>query len=369
MQGGLTSSNQVNSKSNSSFYAAWYRPDSVHQIEKDAFRELFTDSGLPVNQKYVELREYLINNYRQKPDAYLSVTTCRRNVSFDLPTLIKVHGFLEQWGLINNNTNSNFFANQDLLSKGFEKSFENGVLGSKCVNCSTSTSLIHASSVTTNEVFILCSECYKLPDIQKKLCLRTEEAFYEDAPHFPSGWLEKNIEGLLSAVEQYGDDWNAVSASVGRSREDCLCCFLCLTVKTSKLVSASHPELGYPFQFHDSVLLMAAELLSNNLDAFASSKIELKSLKSSNQSFPSSIFEFFKTSAKDTLDAERSKLVILHDQVVQAQLKKVSLKLKYLEELESTISNERKQIERDRLHLFMERYNLKKACSQNHIAS
>lgn len=43
----------------------------------------------------------MINAYRFNPSEYLTVTACRRNLAGDVCAIVRVHAFLEQWGLIN----------------------------------------------------------------------------------------------------------------------------------------------------------------------------------------------------------------------------------------------------------------------------
>jgi SWI/SNF related-matrix-associated actin-dependent regulator of chromatin subfamily C len=43
----------------------------------------------------------MINTYRLNPSEYLTVTACRRNLAGDVGSIMRVHAFLEQWGLIN----------------------------------------------------------------------------------------------------------------------------------------------------------------------------------------------------------------------------------------------------------------------------
>ena len=43
----------------------------------------------------------MITLYRMNPGCYLSATTCRRHLSGDVNGIIRVHAFLEKWGLIN----------------------------------------------------------------------------------------------------------------------------------------------------------------------------------------------------------------------------------------------------------------------------
>ena len=50
---------------------------------------------------YKEYRDFMVNTYRLNPSEYLTVTACRRNLAGDVCAIIRVHAFLEQWGLIN----------------------------------------------------------------------------------------------------------------------------------------------------------------------------------------------------------------------------------------------------------------------------
>ena len=43
----------------------------------------------------------MIDTYRLAPDEYLTGTACRRNLAGDVCAVLRVHAFLEQWGLIN----------------------------------------------------------------------------------------------------------------------------------------------------------------------------------------------------------------------------------------------------------------------------
>ena len=43
----------------------------------------------------------MIDTYRLNPNEYLSITACRRNLAGDVCAIMRIHAFLEQWGLIN----------------------------------------------------------------------------------------------------------------------------------------------------------------------------------------------------------------------------------------------------------------------------
>ena len=43
----------------------------------------------------------MIDTYRLNPTEYLTSTACRRNLAGDVCAIMRVHAFLEQWGLVN----------------------------------------------------------------------------------------------------------------------------------------------------------------------------------------------------------------------------------------------------------------------------
>jgi SWI/SNF related-matrix-associated actin-dependent regulator of chromatin subfamily C len=46
-------------------------------------------------------RNFIIKLYRESPNSYLSSTECRKKLPGDICSVIRLHGFLEHWGLIN----------------------------------------------------------------------------------------------------------------------------------------------------------------------------------------------------------------------------------------------------------------------------
>ena len=83
--------------------ADWFSFDNIHQIEKDALPEFFMGKPSKTPEVYKKYRNFIINLYRQNPRYYLYSTTCRRNLCGDACGIIRIHGFLEHWGLINFN--------------------------------------------------------------------------------------------------------------------------------------------------------------------------------------------------------------------------------------------------------------------------
>ncbi|KAI8382483.1 hypothetical protein BD560DRAFT_386804 [Blakeslea trispora] len=83
-------------------YAAWFDLETIHPIETKGLPEFFNDKNKSKTPSiYKEYRDIMINTYRLNPMEYLTVTACRRNMAGDVCAIIRVHEFLEQWGLIN----------------------------------------------------------------------------------------------------------------------------------------------------------------------------------------------------------------------------------------------------------------------------
>lgn len=83
-------------------YAAWFELGSIHDIERRSLPEFFNNRNKSKTPSvYKEYRDFMVNTYRLNPLEYLTVTACRRNMTGDVCAIIRVHAFLEQWGLIN----------------------------------------------------------------------------------------------------------------------------------------------------------------------------------------------------------------------------------------------------------------------------
>ena len=83
-------------------YAAWFDMSSIHPVEKRSVPEFFNSRNRSKTPSiYKDYRDFMINTYRLRPAEYLTVTACRRNLAGDVCAIMRVHAFLEQWGLIN----------------------------------------------------------------------------------------------------------------------------------------------------------------------------------------------------------------------------------------------------------------------------
>ncbi|KIV98246.1 hypothetical protein PV10_01913 [Exophiala mesophila] len=83
-------------------YSTWFDMHTIHALEKKSLPEFFnTRNRSKTPAVYKDYRDFMINTYRLNPVEYLTVTACRRNLAGDVCAIMRVHAFLEQWGLIN----------------------------------------------------------------------------------------------------------------------------------------------------------------------------------------------------------------------------------------------------------------------------
>ena len=83
-------------------YSTWFDMHTIHPIEKKALAEFFNGRNRSKTPAvYKDYRDFMINTYRLNPIEYLTVTACRRNLAGDVCAIMRLHSFLEQWGLIN----------------------------------------------------------------------------------------------------------------------------------------------------------------------------------------------------------------------------------------------------------------------------
>lgn len=83
-------------------YSAWFDMSKIHPVERRALPEFFNSRNRSKTPAiYKDYRDFMINTYRLRPTEYLTVTACRRNLAGDVCAIMRVHAFLEQWGLIN----------------------------------------------------------------------------------------------------------------------------------------------------------------------------------------------------------------------------------------------------------------------------
>ena len=91
-------------------YSTWFDMNTVHAIERKGLPEFFNNRNRSKTENvYKDYRNFMVNTYRLNPSEYLTVTACRRNLAGDVCAIMRVHAFLEQWGLINYQVRFDFY--------------------------------------------------------------------------------------------------------------------------------------------------------------------------------------------------------------------------------------------------------------------
>lgn len=83
------------------FYTSWFDFDAIHPIERQFLPEFFGEKSSKTPKIYQRLRNFLVQLYWKNPRVNLLATTARRCVALDACCVMRVHAFLEKWGLIN----------------------------------------------------------------------------------------------------------------------------------------------------------------------------------------------------------------------------------------------------------------------------
>lgn len=229
-------------------YSAWFNYNCIHSVERRALPEFFNNTNKSKTPEvYIAYRNFIIDTYRLNPTEYLSVTACRRNLAGDVCAIMRVHAFLEQWGLINYQVDpdirpspmgppstNHFHVIVDTPS-GL-KPMEN----TKVKNEPASTQLLDMRQ--RDEAL---SEAQKEQKKAMKMkmannfglkwdqyALQNANFQYRGAATVSREWNEAETLLLLEGIELFKDDWNKVCEHVGsRTQDECILHFLRLPIE------------------------------------------------------------------------------------------------------------------------------------------
>ena len=86
-------------------FAKWFSFGKIHDIERKGLLEFFGEKPSKTPAVYMKIRDFVVRLYFANPNTYLTPTACRRSISGDVCAILRVHAFLEKWGLINFQSN------------------------------------------------------------------------------------------------------------------------------------------------------------------------------------------------------------------------------------------------------------------------
>ncbi|NXU94402.1 SMRC2 protein, partial [Xiphorhynchus elegans] len=286
-------------------YAAWFDYNSVHAIERRALPEFFNGKNKSKTPEiYLAYRNFMIDTYRLNPQEYLTSTACRRNLAGDVCAIMRVHAFLEQWGLINYQVD----AESRPTPMGPPPTSHFHVLAD------TPSGLVPLQPKTPQQPTSASQQMLNFPDKGKEkpadmqnFGLRTDMYTKKNVPSKSKAaasatreWTEQETLLLLEALEMYKDDWNKVSEHVGsRTQDECILHFLRLPIEDPYLEDseASLGPLAYqpiPFSQSGNPVMSTVAFLASVVDprvASAAAKSALEEFSKMKEEVPTALVE------------------------------------------------------------------------------
>uniref|UniRef100_A0A665X4F5 SWI/SNF complex subunit SMARCC1-like n=1 Tax=Echeneis naucrates TaxID=173247 RepID=A0A665X4F5_ECHNA len=377
-------------------YTSWFNYNSTHLIEKRALPEFFNGKNKSKSPEiYLAYRNFMIDTYRLNPQEYLSSTSCRRNLTGDVCAVMRVHAFLEQWGLINYQVD----AESRPLPMGPPPTPHFNVLAD---TPSGLAPLQHKplQVAASQHMLYFPEKSREKPSDCQNFGLRTD-IYAKKHPKTKGAsagreWTEQETLLLLEALEVYRDDWNKVSEHVGsRTQDECILHFLRLPIEDPYLEdsSASLGPLAYqpvPFSQSENPVMSTVAFLASVVDprvASAAAKaalgerteggmlfyddesfgrregdgdegrrvMEQELVEGSVTTAAAAALASAATKAKHLAAVEERKIKSLVALLVETQMKKLEIKLRHFEELETIMDREKEALEQQRQQLLSER--------------
>uniref|UniRef100_A0A3B4WDK4 SWI/SNF related BAF chromatin remodeling complex subunit C2 n=1 Tax=Seriola lalandi dorsalis TaxID=1841481 RepID=A0A3B4WDK4_SERLL len=284
-------------------YAAWFDYNSVHAIERRALPEFFNGKNKSKTPEiYLAYRNFMIDTYRLNPQEYLTSTACRRNLAGDVCAIMRVHAFLEQWGLINYQVDSE--SRPTPMGPPPTSHFH--------VLADTPSSLVPLQPKTpqtpaTQQMMSFPDKVKEKPADLQNFGLRTDmyskktgSAKSKSAASSMREWTEQETLLLLEGLEMYKDDWNKVSEHVGsRTQDECILHFLRLPIEDPYLEDSSSTlgPLAYqpiPFSQAGNPVMSTVAFLASVVDprvASAAAKSALEEFSRMKEEVPAALVE------------------------------------------------------------------------------
>uniref|UniRef100_A0A3Q4HGY4 SWI/SNF related BAF chromatin remodeling complex subunit C2 n=1 Tax=Neolamprologus brichardi TaxID=32507 RepID=A0A3Q4HGY4_NEOBR len=282
-------------------YAAWFDYNSVHAIERRALPEFFNGKNKSKTPEiYLAYRNFMIDTYRLNPQEYLTSTACRRNLAGDVCAIMRVHAFLEQWGLINYQVDSE--SRPTPMGPPPTSHFH--------VLADTPSSLVPLQPKTsqtpaTQQMMSFPDKVKDKPADLQNFGLRTDmyskkTSSTKSAASSMREWTEQETLLLLEGLEMYKDDWNKVSEHVGsRTQDECILHFLRLPIEDPYLEdsSSSLGPLAYqpvPFSQAGNPVMSTVAFLASVVDprvASAAAKSALEEFSRMKEEVPAALVE------------------------------------------------------------------------------
>ncbi|PAA77520.1 hypothetical protein BOX15_Mlig033952g17, partial [Macrostomum lignano] len=296
-------------------YATWFDYNSIHALERRSLPEFFLE-GRPTKtpEAYLACRNFMIDTYRLNPQEYLTFTACRRNLHGDVCGILRVHAFLEQWGLINYQVDKE--SKLAALGPPSASNFRALSDSPACLAPLKPAPPSGASEKVNGAAHPSDKDSSKdaASDIQKS------EASSKQPDKPPasrkSDWTDQETLSLLEGLELFKDDWNRVAEHVGsRTQEECVLHFLKLPIEDPFLEGAEEalgPLIHQPIPFSKAgnPIMCTVAFLAATVDpriASAATKAALDEYAKMRDEIPNCVLKSHQQSVGDKEAADPAK--------------------------------------------------------------
>lgn len=323
-------------------YSSWFSFDDIHEIEVNALPNLLIDDVSFMH--YKECRNSLVNMFRSQPGKKVTIVRARNEVNCDVVNLIKIHAFLEKWGLINykvdelkeiHKAKRNINTTAPLIDTPKTTYFDKEKIFCSC-------GAVDKLFFTTKHDIFVCKKCLMKGNFDTRCT--TDDFMPFNNIHAQNLWTKKEELLMLNAIDEM-EDWDKIALAVGKTKEQCIMRFLNLDIKASSLEkhlalfdgnlinNMSNPLMSFIAlicgSVHPKIASEAAKWALNNLkerDVVSGALIGMVATKAQEH--------------KINEDIKKEKLL---NQLVELQIKKLELKMNEFEELCNSVNKERNE--------------------------
>ncbi|KAK5921708.1 hypothetical protein CgunFtcFv8_019050 [Champsocephalus gunnari] len=281
-------------------YSAWFDYNCIHEIERRALPEFFNGKNKSKTPEiFLAYRNFMIDTYRLNPQEYLTSTSCRRNLTGDVCAIMRVHAFLEQWGLVNYQVDSE----SRPLPMGPPPTPHFTVLAdtpSGLIPLNHRPPPIPPQQQMPNFADKIKDKSIDLQNYGLRSDLYNKKHLKGKTTNSTRDWTEQETLLLLEALEMFKDDWNKVSEHIGsRTQDECILHFLRLPIEDPYMESteASLGPLAYqpiPFSQSGNPVMSTVAFLASVVDprvASAAAKAALEEFSRVREEVPAELVE------------------------------------------------------------------------------
>ncbi|CAK61462.1 unnamed protein product (macronuclear) [Paramecium tetraurelia] len=241
---------------------SWFRIDKIHSIEKENFKEYFNQENKhKTPQLYKKHRNFIINLYYNTPNVYLTTTACRRQLAADACTIVRIHGFLNHWGIINSQVDSDQYQGKIIPQPAIPDNLFNELFQSKnsleqyqlseqqiidsiralslklrpiCDSCQMKCNLVWYQQKPIKDIkeIILCIRCYGNNHFPNILCaedffktdieerLKSTNISIDQAEQSDTQLSDKELSEMLNYIQENPEvGWDKIAEFINENRK------------------------------------------------------------------------------------------------------------------------------------------------------